>query len=289
MKNINAAYEKTRTIMDLPINIHKFRFSKEQTRYRPRHWHRSLEIAYHENADGKIYLDGKERQLKGNVLVLINSECVHEIHNYVTEQSTSTVLIIPYAFLKKEIAEYDSLYFFADEHDETLIRIIKDMMEIFETRKPYYSMKVSSLLYELIYYLCSHCIKYKDNLSGLEAPAQKAWSQEVIQYLDLYYNHIRSTDEVSRYFNYSRESFSRKFKQVFQCTLHQYLTKLRVYHALKLLWNTDSNYSHIAEACGFPNVRNMKKNMLAITGNSPDQIRGLPEDDYWKLLETTFF
>ena len=129
MEKRNATYEKVRITKDHTVNIHKFCFTEEQDRIRQRHWHRSLEITYHENADGRIFLDGKEQKINGNTLILINSRCVHEIHNHVTPGSSSLVLIIPYDFLKKEIASYDHVYFTVGEHDETIISLLNELYE----------------------------------------------------------------------------------------------------------------------------------------------------------------
>jgi AraC-like DNA-binding protein len=285
MKYAKAAYEKVSVTKNYPVNIFKFQFKKEEMRVRQRHWHRSMEIAWHENADGKVYLDDTEHALNGNALILINSGSVHEIHNHVTVQSSSTVLLISYDFLKKEIPDFDQLYFSVDEQDENVITLIKEMYEVSKADTPWHFLKVNALLYELLFYLCSHCIRFREGMAPARLHSKQEWIRKVVQYLNENYAVIRSTEEVSSHFGYSRESFSRKFHSLFHCTLHEFLTRVRLQQAIKEIYGTDDSYSNIAINCGFPDLRNMRKNMLTFSGMTPDQVRRLPDQEYWRILE----
>ena len=283
MHKVSAAYEKTNTTRDLPINIYQFRFNEEQNRIRQRHWHRSLEIMYHENADGSVFLDGKEYPIKGDCLVLINSRCVHEIHNHVTDQSSTTVLLVPYALLKQEIPSWDNICFSADTDDETIIRIIKEMYNASLEQSPFQHLKIHSLLYELLFYLCSRCLKNRDNQQISLLCSTEEWARNVVQYLNDHYASELSAADVSAYFMYSREAFSRKFHQVFSCTFHQFLTKLRLQSAMKQIRTSDARFSEIASECGFSELRTMNRNLRNYTGLTPEEIRRLPEEEYLRL------
>ncbi len=284
MEKINAAYEKVRTAKDHVVNIHKFTFTEEQDRIRQRHWHRSLEIAYHENADGRIFVDGKEQKISGNTLILINSRCVHEIHNHVTPGSSSLVLIIPYEFLKKEIESYDQVYFTVSEQDETIISLLKKLYKASFSEDRYYTLNLQSLLYALLHYLCSHCLHFKDTAVAL-LDAKQDWILEVTQYLNDHYDFIQKMSDVSVHFGYTEEAFCRKFRQMFHCTLHQFLTRLRIRQAAGKIRMTGTGYANIAVTCGFPSLRSMNHYMKSLTGYSPAEIRALSERDYRDLLE----
>ena len=284
MEKRNAAYEKVRITKDHTVNIHKFTFTEEQDRIRQRHWHRSLEITYHENADGRIFLDGKEQKINGNTLILINSRCVHEIHNHVTPGSSSLVLIIPYDFLKKEIASYDHVYFTVGEHDETIISLLNELYECSLSEDPYHSLNLQSLLYALLHYLCSHCLHFRDTAAAALDPKQD-WVLEVTQYLNDNYDFIQKMSDVSIHFGYTEEAFCRKFRQMFHCTLHQFLTRLRIQKAAGKIRMTGVGYANIAVTCGFPSLRSMNHYMKSLTGFSPAQIRALSEKDYQDLMK----
>ena len=282
MKKKSAGYEKVNPIKNYPVNIYKFCFSEEQERDMPRHWHNSLEITYHVHADGVLFVEGKKQLLKGNVLTLINSNCIHEIHTHVTDQSNSLVLLIPDEFLKAGTPDYEKIEFFPDEQDEEIIRLMNEMYDVSESDDQFSSLKITALTYELIYYLCRCCMHYRD---GYHAPSPKSWTQNVSDYLHENYSNIQSLQDISDHFGYSREAFCRKFHKVFSCTLHQYLTRLRLREALKHLRESDETFSNIAVNAGFSSLRSMNSYMLSYTGYSPSGIRELSDTDYWKLLE----
>lgn len=285
MEKINAIYEKTGFNNSTKINLFRFRFSEEQVRVRQRHWHRSIEIGYHENADGSVFIDGTEHKIKGNALILINSKCVHEIHNHVTAQSSSTVLIIPYDILRTEIPGFDDMYFTVDSDDETVIRIIKEMSELYYSDSCYNQLMLKSLQYELLYYLCRHCCSNRSGMPSLSVRSKKDWVQEVSQYLNENYLQITGITDLSDYFGYTREAFCRKFRQFFHCTIHRYLVKLRLLQAISQIRTTDSRYPEIAADCGFPNSRSLRRSMLVFTGHTVDEIRKVSDQECHKMTE----
>ena len=77
----------------------------------------------------------------------------------------------------------------------------------------------------------------------------------------------------------------RKFRQMFHCTLHQFLTRLRIQKAAGKIRMTGVGYANIAVTCGFPSLRSMNHYMKSLTGFSPAEIRALSERDYQDLLE----
>lgn len=285
MNKSNARYETINPTKNYPVNIHKFHFREGQERAGARHWHRSLEIIYHENTNGTIILNGLKKPLKGNMLTLINSRCVHELYVQLTEASTSLVLIIPYDFLKKEIPDYDRILFDVAVDDETVIRLLNEMYEASVSREPFASMKVTSLTYELLHYLCSCCLTFRDESMENHFLKGQSRAQEVASYLNENYPYILGTQEISDHFGYSREAFSRKFRQHFSCTLHDYLTKLRLRQAIPGIRKKDQTLFNIAVKTGFPNLRSMNRSIIEYTGCSPSDIRNLSEEDYRKLME----
>lgn len=287
MSGKNAAFEKVYTSGDFPINIHKFQFTKTQIRIAQRHWHKSLEIGYHENTHCEIRVENEEHVIEGSGVFLINSRCIHELHNHVTEKSASTVLIIPDEELEKHIPDYNQIQFVVDEQDEAIIRYIREIYNESVSESPYRALRLNELIYGLLHYLCTNCARQKDGYASLMVMQKKDWADEVIEYLIRNYAVIRDLTEVSDYFGYSRESFCRKFRQVFHCTLHEYITKLRLREAIKQIRKTDVRHSVIAINCGFTNLRNMNMNMKSYTRYIPKEIKGLSEKEYLNLMEKT--
>ena len=284
MEKHTAPYEKTYTTNAMPVSIFRLRFSSEEERIRARHWHRSMEIAFHEKADGVTYIDGKEYPMSGEALVLINSRCVHEIRNHVTAGSTSTVMLVPYDLLKKEIPEFDDLIFSVESNDSIMIELHKEIYEAAHSGSTYAALNVSALLYKMFYYLCENCAERKIQGINISAFTDREWGDKVSQYLNTCFADAVSVSEISAHFNYTQEAFCRKFRKVFGCSPYNLLTRIRLQQAVKLLRTTEERPAKIAESCGFLAVRNLKNNLADKTGLTIDEIRKMTERDYSQLM-----
>ena len=71
----------------------------------------------------------------------------------------------------------------------------------------------------------------------------------------------------------SRTSYVEKFKMLFKMTPFEYLRKLRVNHAIKLLTATTKSIAEIAQSCGFSDSAHMIKIFKEDTGLTPAKYR----------------
>lgn len=67
----------------------------------------------------------------------------------------------------------------------------------------------------------------------------------------------------------------RLFKRYEGCTLGQYLAKLRIEKAKRLLWESDMNILQVALGCGFESLSNFYKRFREYTGVTPMQYRSM--------------
>lgn len=75
------------------------------------------------------------------------------------------------------------------------------------------------------------------------------------------------------YFYNSRSYLTRIFKETTGITVVQYLTVVRIRQAARLLRETDSPITEIADLCGFGNVTYFEKVFHRIRGMTPRQYR----------------
>lgn len=61
------------------------------------------------------------------------------------------------------------------------------------------------------------------------------------------------------------------FKQIYQCTIHEYLTRIRITKAKDLLLSTDWPLQTIATYCGFTNSSLLIRHFKKSTGLTPLQ------------------
>lgn len=121
---------------------------------------------------------------------------------------------------------------------------------------------------------------------NISAFTDREWGERVSQYLNTCYADAVSVSEISAYFNYTQEAFSRKFRKVFGCSPYDLLTRIRLQHAAELLRTTEDRPAKVAEECGFSAVRNLKNNLADKTGMTIDEIRKMTEKEFMQLINS---
>ena len=92
-------------------------------------------------------------------------------------------------------------------------------------------------------------------------------------YLNDYYREDITLDDLAEKFYISRSYLTRIFKETTGITVVQYLTVVRIRQAARLLRETDSPITEIADLCGFGNVTYFEKVFNRIRGMTPRQYR----------------
>lgn len=91
----------------------------------------------------------------------------------------------------------------------------------------------------------------------------------MLQNLDRYF----SIDELAHMSMQSRTGYIEHFKKLFGMTPFDYLRKLRIDHAIKLLRTTSNSVSEIAQSCGFSDSSHLIRVFKETTGMTPARFR----------------
>lgn len=150
----------------------------------------------------------------------------------------------------------DSLRFSEKNQDE-LLDLLKKIEITLMSDKSYKELLTKALFVQFFDLLNSSEAK---TIKGIQLQDSTA---EIKQYIDTYYTSITSVDEIAEHFFYSREHLSRKFKQMYNISVAQYLSRKRIQECIPLL--TTMSISDVAYAVGFHNslsfINAFKKNM----------------------------
>ena len=120
---------------------------------------------------------------------------------------------------------------------DELLQILEKADNVQKLAKPYAKLVLKSLLIEIFYMLDSH----EQSIQKGEVLTETAG--KIKQYIDENYASIASISDVAEQFFYTREHLSRKFKQAFNMTAADYLTRRRITESIVLL-----DHMNIAEA-----------------------------------------
>ncbi|MBO9600261.1 MAG: helix-turn-helix domain-containing protein, partial [Cohnella sp.] len=118
-------------------------------------------------------------------------------------------------------------------------------------------------------------------MEGLSANPDRSRStmQAIADYVEQYIHEELSLQDISNRFYLSREYISRKFKQEMNENLTDYITRVRVERAKRLLADTPLKISIIAERVGFQDEKYFSKVFKKWTDHSPNEYRKLAFGD----------
>ena len=95
----------------------------------------------------------------------------------------------------------------------------------------------------------------------------------VIEHLHSNFADNLCTEQLAGMAGLSVSHFERRFRHAFGASPRQYLVRVRVEHAAKLLRETDQTVSEIAHACGFYDHAHFSRSFRRIMNLSPSQYR----------------
>lgn len=126
-----------------------------------------------------------------------------------------------------------------------LIALLKRIDKTLTCNKSYKELLVNALLIELFDLLNS------SETEIIEGVKLDDTTSQIKQYVDTHYATITSVNEIAEHFFYSREHVSRVFKESFNISVAQYLSRKRVLESLPLL--SELGATNAGYAVGFRN------------------------------------
>jgi AraC-like DNA-binding protein len=171
--------------------------------------------------------------------------------------------------LKKILGESNRGLLIQGETKKALTEVIKKML----------SMDAESRLYEL-FTIFSILLKSTE-LVPLSSPGfistfqadENAPMKKVIQYLLQHFHENISMNTLLEMTNMSSTSFSVLFKRTYNMTFKEYLVKVRVGYACRLLGDNEKNIAQISYEAGFENISNFNRLFKNLKGITPSDYR----------------
>ena len=241
----------------------------------PEHWHRSMEVVYIYQGEMEVTINHQKHRLTQGNYSIINSAVVHATQTY--DNTRVLLLQIPYRFLVHAIPEYDNIQFSpTDPHSETsnrLRQILTDMGQLYTEKSQGYTLRFSSLLYEFLYVLMTHCRVTIDNTQKVHSQKNLDRLAPVIRYVQEHYTELISLEEAANLAALNPEYFCRFFKHNMGTTFLAYVNSVRLTHVCQDLKDTDLNIGTILEKHGVTNYKLFMHNFRQIYGCTPKEFR----------------
>ena len=236
---------------DMPIIIGIRNVSEE-----PRHWHNRIEIFLVLSGDLTIVVESETYHLTEDDIILINSNQVHEISS---NENVTVVLQINYGYFKKWMDE--STFFHCNStifHNKSkyieLKRMIAQLIYINYNETEHNDLLTISLAYQIVLELIRNFKSFENNLFS-QNPKHLQRLRTIIQYLNSNYMENITLEQVAEKEFLSPSYFSHFFKVNMGVSFFNYLTGIRMNHAVNDLLTTNLTMEQIAANNGFANCR----------------------------------
>lgn len=220
------------------------------------HYHNSVEINCVLKGDPTFIVAGINKKLHSGNINISNSLVVHHIEpdNSLSEDDGVISITIQFnlEYILNFIPEYKSHYFFIPNEDveKEIYQLIYSYFERNYVLNCETQLKINTLelTFKLLKILAEKCLLNKE-----EVPTEIVSANEkvkaVIDYINLNYQENIQSSDVAKEFNFTREYFSRFFKNQTGLTFKQYIMRYRLERSLSQL--RDSKIVDVALNNGF--------------------------------------
>jgi AraC-like DNA-binding protein len=283
---MNYSYEIVTTPKNIPAKI----IINSSPNLVYKHWHKDLELIYSYKGSFISYINGENFSVPTKALTLINSGAIHSIDKYNADSNTTITLLISYQFLKLNYPDIENIEFKLNQDNKTAIKKLKDIYEKIgsvylqdmtnnnqsllivddqEFIDKFHYLKITSLLYEILYILLSEFSINKD--LHLEIKTQKHLDRLKIitEFIDNNYKDNITLEEIATRYDISKEYLATIFKKYIGITVGTYLKNIRLKAAYRDLVNTDYSINQLAFDNGFPNIKSFINSFKEHYGKTP--------------------
>ena len=234
-----------------------------------------------------IKINNEEFRLKEGDAIFCNSGLMHSgsmIENqncdYIATTFDPKVIygfedsIIYTKYVKPIIQDFYFPYIILDGTEEwhaEAIQIIKELIEKSESRSEERELEISICLlkfWKLIF-------KHRKNIPQPEVESNIDFERlrSIITYIELNYENKITLDDISGKISLCKEECCRLFKRCMNTSIFDYIIQFRIEKSARLLKETDTSITEIAQNVGFNDANHFAKIFRREKGMSPTQFR----------------
>lgn len=244
----------------------------------PLHWHTSIEFFYVYQGIVEFQLDAETYTLGKGDVVFIDSARNHGLTYEASARALSLKIsavwlhsIVP-EFFTEDMALCTPAVTAIEEREEAerFCKTLLLLKDVFYSDEKYGDIGINGYIFGLLYQLMS-------SFQGKSAVASKyqydSRLKQTIRYLHMHYKEEVSLQDIADMLFVSPQYISRLFRNYYSMTYKQYLTKIRLEHAVYEMLYTDANFLEIAMECGFSSQHSFIDAFKKRYGMTPSQYK----------------
>lgn len=242
------------------------------------HFHQDIELIYVLAGCMEVNMDGhKIKMAEGDVLI-INANKRHYLKSY--GQVLYARLMILYELVSDILNNFD-LTFICNSAENTdpayegLCRLMQQLLGHFLSNKGKKAdFAYISLCYQILDYICTHfLIRSASETGDSESDKYRQRLHQIENYIRANYRSAISLKELAEKLYLSNGYLSRFFKKNYGMSFAEYLTNVRLHHAVDQLLYTDIPITRIVYDNGFASVAIFNKAFKKEYGETPSAVR----------------
>lgn len=244
------------------------------------HWHDFFEITYYYEGRGQNVINGKKYDICPGKAVMLTPSDYHEI--IVEEPITEITLMINPNVITDEMTgnaiplDQAVCCSFSDESKRNMESLLEMILKEFKFNSKY-SMSCQRNLVGLI---VSNFFRQHEAENITEESPKYAVSinneklfKRAMAYILTNFKSNPGLSEISEYLGYSPSYFSRHFHEISGVSYKEYLRKLRLNHAKKLLVSSDMSVAEVATNSGYSTLQVFLADFKKVYGETPTTFR----------------
>lgn len=262
------------TAVPLKIFLHKIGYVEH-------HWHKSLELLL--ILDGKVEVTVNQRHydLTEDDVILINS---NEIHSLSSEECVMVAVQISPEMFEHAPVDAGSLHFDCNsagyvnrQQFDTIKIILANMLKTGSGADETSALLNQSLAYRLLYELV-HNFRSDQSVPSENSARNLDRIQHITEYIHQNYMEPLTLSSIAANEFISVPYLSKYFEKHMGVTLLNYITRVRLTHAVNELLYSDHSIEDIAYSCGFPNARSFASSFKKEYQVLPSQYRRMARE-----------
>ncbi len=249
----------------------------------PSHWHEEIEIIRIKSGTLHVNIGDETYEGHKDDVYIVNSKEIHgmSLDDLDTKYVTLLFPLSSLAFLNIDNVSKEYLMplqeqkkgFITDVTDtpvsDSLREDIDRIVSLNHEKSEAYQLGTKALLMDIIYLLCSASLTVKNT----QKPDDGLLNRNILSYIRENFTEDISLSSVASQFYMSEKYFSRYFKHTFKVTFVEYVNRLRIELAAKLLTESDLSVTEIALRCGYSGSSYFNKVFKSHMGVTPSQYR----------------
>ena len=252
-------YPKDKTVYEDFADLDFYLFLEKQTFFLDvPHYHDSLEILYMIKGNTTVHINGAAHALGEGEIFICNSKMVHFYENN-DENKLAIIAVLSSKFLHTFREIYSSARF------PTFLRDKESNARIFELLDTWLNLPEKNIFINGAYsnLLVDLLVRLYGTVAADEENSDSTVAINFINYVHENYNKDITLESAAKHFAYSKEHFSKKFKQTIGKNFLSFVNSIRVQKAVEMLEdpNNKMTFLEVCLACGFSNTSSLYRHL----------------------------